>query len=174
MADPVTHKLLVQAAAKWLRSTQKCSVVLAEMVCYAPSIPDAIGWQSANGGWSILVECKVSRSDFLADRKKLIHALPDSHPGQERWYFTPKGLLDPRELPEGWRLAEYHAGRVYIRTLQSGPRFRYQLVAGRAQAEVPFLVSALRRHQIGVPFDAESARFETVAVGNKRRARRSR
>ena len=63
----VTHEELRKAAVRWLTNSKKCSVVLSEMVSAAGDIPDAIGWKY---GFSYMVECKASRSDFHANKNK--------------------------------------------------------------------------------------------------------
>ena len=64
-----SHEQLVERAGRWLRGTMRCNVVLLEPgYGSVGEIPDAIGWTS--DGVSIVVECKASRSDFLADRNK--------------------------------------------------------------------------------------------------------
>lgn len=72
--------------------------------------PDAIGWR--NNGASILVECKASRSDFFADRKKF-HNVANCSMGSYRFYLTPAGLVRPAEVPEPWGLLEIHGARVH-------------------------------------------------------------
>ena len=42
--------------------------------------------------------------------------------GSERFYFAPKGLISPDELPEGWGLLELKGGRVYRKAESVGPR----------------------------------------------------
>ena len=66
-AEVMTHGQLVERAVRWLRS-YRCGVVLSEQACVSGEMPDAIGWKRANH--SVLVECKVTRADFLADRGK--------------------------------------------------------------------------------------------------------
>lgn len=191
MLIPPTHADLVQRAVKWLRSFHKCSHAYGEFVAAVQYIPDAIGWRNQ---FSILVECKRSRSDFFADRKKLIHHNPDAYPGEERWYLTPPGLVTADEVPEGWYLAEADEKRVRVIThpptlpqvdRSAWPpdwRARYpepdpHRTPGmwrrihnheRAAAGIPFLLSALRRHELGVPFDEERGRFETMAERDER------
>ena len=63
----MTHPQLVERAVAWLRS-YRCGVVLSEQACASGEIPDAIGWKRACH--SVLVECKVSRGDFLSDRDR--------------------------------------------------------------------------------------------------------
>ena len=108
----MTHDELCERAARWLRNTKKCRLVLQEVVSYAGEIPDAIGWQ-ASTGFSILVECKVSRGDYLRDAKKWARGSLHSI-GQMRFYMTPPGLLCVDELPEGWGLLEVHGRSVRV------------------------------------------------------------
>jgi hypothetical protein len=68
--------------------------------------PDAIGVKSC--GESFLVEVKVSRADFLADKKKPWRKSDFNAYGSYRAYLTPKGLLSPDEIPYGWQLWEVH------------------------------------------------------------------
>lgn len=98
---PITHKELVQIAYKWLLNRQPtCGVAFRELVSVNREIPDAIGFTS----WtSILVECKVSRADFLKDKKKA-HRLTGKGMGRHRYYMCPAGLIKKEEVPEGWGL----------------------------------------------------------------------
>jgi hypothetical protein len=58
-------------------------------------------------GESLLGEVKVSRSDYLKDKKKPWRN--DGYGmGERRVYVTPKGLLNPDEIPHGWMLWEVH------------------------------------------------------------------
>ena len=175
---PLTHDDLVRRAVRWLRKTRGCGVVFAEMVTAAPMIPDAIGWCMA-GQWSVLVEAKASRSDFFADRKKCHFGAPDS-PGQERWYITPKGLVQPDELPAEWGLLECSAKRIVVAKIC--PRTNYVpycrrlggelsfmnpsavFMVARARWEATMLCSALRRHQLGVEWRNTEAMFASAGV----------
>lgn len=118
----ITHERLVRAAKEWLRGTKHCRVVATELSCTSGETPDAIGWGYL--GESILVECKTSRSDFKADQKKTHRHWGGV--GKERWYFTTRGLVRPKEVPKGWGLAEYrrseHAKGYYVRVIvKPGP-----------------------------------------------------
>ena len=97
----MTHPQLVALAVRWLRS-YRCGVVLSEQSCASGEVPDAIGWKRACR--SVVVECKITRADFLADRGKPFRFRPELGLGCERYYLTPTGLLDPGELPQGWGL----------------------------------------------------------------------
>ena len=96
----MTHDALVSLAAKWLRR-QGCSLILTEAKSRTDEIPDAIGFKESD---SILVECKISRSDFLADAKKYFRAFPDMGMGRYRMYLCPAGIIQPEELPAKWGL----------------------------------------------------------------------
>jgi hypothetical protein len=62
-----THKELVEIAYKWILKNGSVGVAVKELYSLASEIPDVIGF----GGWeSVVIECKASRSDFLADKKK--------------------------------------------------------------------------------------------------------
>ena len=60
----MTHARLVEMAERWLRRS-RCGIVLSEQGCSSGEMPDAIGWKGKNH--SIVIECKISRADFLAD-----------------------------------------------------------------------------------------------------------
>lgn len=68
--------------------------------------PDVLGISAY--GESILLEAKTSRSDFLADKKKLWRIKPEMGIGDYRVYLTPKDLLKPEDIPYGWMLWEVH------------------------------------------------------------------
>lgn len=177
----ITHTDLVNCAVKWLR-TNDHKVYFAEPRFEGHKYsPDALGWSWRYGirpdsATSTLIECKASRSDFLADRKKLIHDQDHSedHPGDRRFFMVPESLrIDPTKLPYGWGLIEVDTKKRCTVKL-SGPNFFVD--NGRtknpriAVAEQPFLLSALRRTFFDVHFDTDYGRFETVDANNKRKA----
>ena len=139
----MTHAQLVERAVHWLRS-YRCGVVLSEQACVSGEMPDAIGWKRACH--SVLVECKVSRADFLADREKPFRKKPESGVGCERFYLAGRGLIRPNELPDGWGLLELHNRKVEMvrasgRDLRSAAGFRY---------EMNLLLASLRRVEIRI------------------------
>lgn len=98
----MTHAELVKKAAVWL-SNQGAVAVCTEMRAWCcVEQPDVIGWEFT--GKSAVIECKVTRSDFLADRKKE-HRQKDGL-GNLRYFAVPKGLIRVDELPEGWGLIQ--------------------------------------------------------------------
>jgi hypothetical protein len=108
----MTHAALVKSAIEWLRGKYRCGIVLSEQACISGEIPDAIGWKGKNH--SVVIECKVSRADFLAERSKPFRSDPNIALGCERYYFTPRALLKPEELPAGWGLLECHNRSVAV------------------------------------------------------------
>lgn len=113
----LTHECLVLRGRRWARKTVRCKAVLAEPGYGYPSErPDVIGWTNR---YSVVVECKATRADFLRDRRKpgrrreMMDGPAGGGLGDERWYLTPRGLIDPEELPEGWGLLEIHGSRVH-------------------------------------------------------------
>lgn len=100
---PNAHALLVELAQKWLMGAGKCVVSATEIQTWTNmEIPDAIGFDYT--GRCTIVECKVSRSDFLSDKKKRFRKMPEMGMGAKRYFLTQKGLIGPAELPERWGL----------------------------------------------------------------------
>ena len=107
-------------------------------------MPDAIGWKRACH--SVLVECKISRADFLVDRNKPFRLRPELGVGSERFYLVPKGLVRVEELPVGWGLLEYRNRSVQLvraskKNLRSDEGFR---------CEMNLLLASLRRVEIRI------------------------
>ena len=139
----MTHAALVRIAVGWLRR-YRCGVVLSEQACITGEMPDAIGWKQACH--SVLVECKVSRSDFIADRNKPFRLQPQFGVGAERFYLVPSGLVMPDELPPGWGLLEYRARTVgVVRRSQKNLRSERGFLA-----EMNLLLASLRRVEIRI------------------------
>ncbi len=139
----MTHAQLVEKAVHWLRR-YRCGVVLSEQACVSGEMPDAIGWKRACH--SVLVECKVTRADFLADRAKPFRLKPQLGIGCERFYLAPAGLVRCEELPQGWGLLEHYRGRIEVahpsaKNLRSNTGFRY---------EMNLLLASLRRVEVRV------------------------
>lgn len=101
----MTHAELVDIAARWLRTAAGCTVVMPEMsvVCRTGEIPDALGFR---GNATILIECKTSRRDFLADQAKPFRRNPALGMGTLRYMLAPAALIRIEELPKGWGLIE--------------------------------------------------------------------
>jgi hypothetical protein len=143
MCLAMTHAQLVQLAVKWLRRA-RCGVVLSEQACLSGEMPDAIGWKRACH--SVVVECKISRADFLADRDKPFRKDPKQGLGCERFYLAPAGLIRREELPAGWGLLEVRNRSVELvhssaKDLRSQTGFRY---------EMNLLLASLRRVEVRI------------------------
>ena len=137
----MTHAKLVSLAVAWLRR-YRCGVVLSEQACVSGEMPDAIGWKKACH--SVLVESKVSRGDFLADREKPFRQKPEMGVGCERYYLAPRGLIRIEDLPVGWGLLEL-VGREIERVKSSAKNLRS---ATGFQNEMNLLLASLRRVEV--------------------------
>ena len=142
-ASRVTHAKLVLLAVAWLRR-YRCGVVLSEQACVSGEMPDAIGWKKACH--SVLVECKVSRADFLVDREKPFRQKPENGVGCERFYLAPKGLIRVGELRPGWGLLEL-CGREIEKLKPSAKNLRTPIGFGY---EMNLLLASLRRVEVRI------------------------
>jgi hypothetical protein len=140
----MTHAQLVNLAVDWLRR-YRCGVVLSEQACASGEMPDAIGWKGKCR--SVVVECKLSRGDFLADRLKPFRQSPEIALGCERFYLAPAGLIAPQELPPGWGLLECAGRRVEMRV--KPPRRSLRAPAGM-EHEMNLLLASLRRVEVRI------------------------
>jgi Holliday junction resolvase len=94
----MTHKKLVEIAYRWMLKNAGVGIAFKELKSLDREIPDVIGFDS----WqSVLIECKVSRSDFVKDKKKKHR---EQGMGTWRFYCCPAGLIKKEELPEKWGL----------------------------------------------------------------------
>lgn len=123
---PTAHDQYVQLAVQWLRRTLSagghgCQVALSECCSgWDGEQPDALGWRHAGfQDGTVLVEVKVSRADFLADRNKPFRVDPALGMGVWRYYLCPEGLIQQAELPLGWGLLWVN-GRGRIKAIR-GP-----------------------------------------------------
>lgn len=140
----MTHELLVTEAVAWLRR-YRCGIVLSEQACCTGEVPDVIGWKGKCH--SVLIECKVSRADFLADRQKPWRQNPDLGVGCERFYLAPSNLIKPQELPVGWGLLELSRRKVSIVT--KPPRKNLRSPEGFL-TEMNLLLASLRRVEVRI------------------------
>jgi hypothetical protein len=139
----MTHAQLVEKAVRWLRG-YRCGVVLSEQSCVSGEMPDAIGWKHACH--SVLVEGKVARADFLADRAKPFRLKPEYGVGCERFYLAPATLIRSEELPQGWGLLECRGDKIDMvsrsaKNLRSAIGFR---------CEMNLLLASLRRVEVRI------------------------
>ncbi len=139
----MTHSQMVERAVRWLRR-YRCGVVLSEQACVNGEMPDAIGWKQACH--SVLVECKVTRTDFLADRAKPFRVKPKKGVGSERFYLTPPALVKVDELPSGWGLLELRRGRI---EMVQASATNLRTTAG-FRSEMNLLLASLRRVEVRI------------------------
>jgi hypothetical protein len=149
----MTHAKLVKHAEAWLLNTKGCAFVFTELVTYVGETPDAIGFRDM--GVSMLVECKVSRSDFMADINKHHRKEPAAGMGSYRFYMCPEGLLKPEDLPPRWGLVYVYEGgrkRQIVgpkgNILYSPNCEAYQFPEKNSMGETMMMMSALRRLHI--------------------------
>jgi hypothetical protein len=134
------HSTLVSLGVRWL--SRQCSVVLYEFAAAGGENPDVMGW--ATGADSILIECKLTRSDFLRDSAKAARKISSAGMGRRRYYLCPTGIIQVKDLPARWGLLWAEKGQVtMVREARGCPE--RNLVA-----EVRFLSAMLRRAQIRI------------------------
>lgn len=139
----MTHASLVERAVRWLRQ-YGCGIILSEQSGGGDEIPDVIGWKGKCR--SVVVECKVTRADFLADGNKPFRLRPERGMGCERYYLAPAGLIRPEELPPGWGLLEVSARKVRMVT-RCNPRSSLRGKQGLMQ-ELNLMLASLVRVQV--------------------------
>lgn len=142
----MTHDELVLKAEKWLK-IQGCGVVFRDKfkaITHNREFPDAIGWRE---GLSILVECKTSRADFLADKGKLFRKTSEDGMGDWRFFLCPPDIITVSDLPEGWGLLYAH--QKQIKKIHNVPGncnwWRDKPFEGNKRCETQMMYSALRR-----------------------------
>jgi hypothetical protein len=95
----INHSELVDLAYKWVLARGGCGVAFKELKSIASEIPDVIGFFS---GGSVLIECKVTRSDFLSDKNKACRKTKGM--GMFRYYMCEESVISKDELPDKWGL----------------------------------------------------------------------
>jgi hypothetical protein len=147
MSKPVQvkHSALVSRAVDWLRNYYGCGIILSEQYCATGEVPDAIGWKGFCR--SVVVECKATRGDFLADANKPFRLRPEEGLGAERLYLAPVGLIAPEELPKNWGLLEFVCREVRL-TIK--PKRTDQRTAVGMMKEMNLLLASLRRVEVRI------------------------
>jgi len=139
------HTQLIERAVDWLRRSYQCGIVLSEQSCATGEVPDVIAWKGFCK--SVLVECKVSRADFLADGAKPFRQKPEEGMGCQRFYCVPAGMVRTDELPKHWGLLELR-GREVRMTVKPG-RVNLRSEAGLMK-EMNLLLASLRRVEVRI------------------------
>jgi len=143
----ISHEELVDRAFTYLKFSIDCSVVFKERITSTSENPDAIGFR---GGFSYLIECKSSRSDFLADKKKYFRRDPSYGMGYERYFMAPVGMFEPSEIPDGWGLLEVYEKLPRQNRQVKKTKDSKSFVERKLQNEVSYLVSAIRRIKVSM------------------------
>lgn len=150
----VAHDNFVLRAERWLK-TMGCGVVFRDEFrpfTHSGEQPDAIGWRD---GISIMIECKVSRSDFLKDKKKRFRKEPALGMGDWRFMMCPPGIIKVEDLPEGWGLL--YVTNKQIKKVHGVPSnchwWDKKPFEGAKRCEMQMMYSALRRMVIHGHFD---------------------
>jgi len=125
---------------RWL--SRQCYVVLYEFATPADENPDVIGWVAGAG--SVLLECKLTRADFLKDAAKAVRKNPRAGMGHRRYYLCPPDVVHVKDLPPKWGLLWAANGQIVVMREPRGHPER------NLTAEVRFLSSMLRRAQIRI------------------------
>ncbi len=143
MGFEMTHRNLCIKAARYLRSKGihpfhkgQYSVCELERV---GECPDAFAW---GGSSTQLIEVKVSRNDFLSDKKKLWRQRPEIGIGRFRSYLCPEGLISADELPEAWGLLYADDNGKIIEVVKAEHQPSNQM------EEINLITSILRRENI--------------------------
>ena len=122
MKSKVSHDELGVIAGKWLKRngvSQQVTdgrypasiVTVINKLMYNSEYPDVIGFIKM-ADWSIIVEVKTSRSDFLRDHNKIVRTSPNFGMGNFRYYCCPDGLIKKEELPDKWGLLYLCKGKI--------------------------------------------------------------
>lgn len=97
-------------AIRWMKKQGFAVVASNIRAAGSREIIDAIGFRDS---CSIVIESKISRSDFLADKKKPERAEGAEALGTYRFYICPVGMILPEEvLSKGWGLLYSDGKRV--------------------------------------------------------------
>lgn len=138
----MTHAEMVRLARNWLWSldptqerTRPCVVCTEVSASHSAESPDVFGVGA--DGITYLIECKVSRADFLADRSKP-HRSASLHLGSYRWFCAPSGIIEPHELPKGWGLIQVVNGKMRQRIV---PEIAHDV---DRQAELSILIRVMQ------------------------------
>jgi hypothetical protein len=147
----LTHKDLVGIAYNWVLKNTRCGVAFRELVTCnnVGECPDVIGF--GYFGFSILIECKISRSDFCKDKNKRFRKMPRYGMGSQRFYCCPTGLLKVEDLPDGWGLiyvSENGKARCIHNPYKGKITERHEELEKNIKAEHELMYSALRRLEI--------------------------
>lgn len=149
MSVKLTHKELVKLGARWI-SQEYCRYgwhILTE-TGFRNENPDVFAFTKYD---SVLIECKASRSDFLADKRKPFRRNPQLGIGRMRYYLCNEGIVRAEEMPDGWQLlVAYDKDTVLLPEDYVPPRLheeRFCFDVRNATAEIELMWSWLYRKE---------------------------
>ena len=101
------HEKLCQKGVMWLKRN---GFTVAAMNVWAAGSRERVDCVGYRQQCAVLIEAKISRADFLADKNKPERV--SGGIGTYRFYLTPPGLLTAQDLPSGWGLLELRGKSV--------------------------------------------------------------
>lgn len=100
----LSHRQLCELGARWIFNERHPAGYEWRILIepgYREELPDVFAFTR---NYSTLIECKASRADFLADRKKPFRQDPQMGIGMRRYYLVNEGVAKQEEMPPGWQL----------------------------------------------------------------------
>lgn len=132
----IKHEVLVKRATKWVSRKYFLAIPEFRSTKQVES-PDVIGFSDYD---SIVIECKASYSDFVADFRKDFRVNGFDGMGDKRYYFSPPGVIPQSELPAGWGLLEWRGGLGHVIILKESELFK-----GNKRREFMLMTTVLSR-----------------------------
>lgn len=105
------HEELCALGARWCKRNGFSIIATNIQSTGSQEKPDVIAFRS---DCSLLIEAKVSRGDFFADRNKTSRNASEGL-GLYRFYIAPHGMISPDELPVGWGLLEKEGRSIKVK-----------------------------------------------------------
>ncbi|WP_228203256.1 adenylosuccinate synthase [Acinetobacter sp. CFCC 10889] len=156
----LNHRKLCEIGARFLKRPESanghgCHFAIVEPSCYGEN-PDVFGVRHGFNGATFLLEAKMSRSDFLADKKKPHRMNPETGIGKYRYFICPNGLIKPEELPEKW-------GLIYVR-----PKGICKVIAGvLAVPRIKYYSEWSKTNKSHLDHKAVEENFKTLAFNER-------
>lgn len=141
----MTHRELCLFAAQKIRTgihwdVPKCPYSIVEPFSFcSDEQPDVFAW---NYWTTVMIECKVSHADFLADLKKPFRVNPERGIGRHRFYCCPDGIIKEEEVPNGYGLLYVVDGKMKM--IRKSERFERH----NANGEIGIVTSIVKRNGI--------------------------
>lgn len=139
----ITHRDISILAGHYLKDKgiqpfHRCTYVVCEYDRVGEK-PDAFGFSCSS---TQLIEVKMSRADFFADRKKNWRKNQEKGIGRYRSYLCPEGLIKPDEVPQNWGLLYFNDQGNIIPVLKPKEQIPDHM------QELALIASILRRENI--------------------------